>query len=190
MTYYRLIVTLSLMLVLVSCTTRQVREDYAGSTEQRLTSHSINQVMEKLPEADFALLSDQPVFLECLFLNEIEPLAYARRRLEMALLEKYRCRLVGDPAEAQFVLTVFFTSIGTDFDKNGISTPDLVLPGMGGPMSIDILALEMYHGITEFYYYIRDAEGRVVVRGRMLKKVVRNDTLLLPLITIPINTMR
>lgn len=57
-------------------------------------------------------------------------------------------------------------------------------------MSIDILALELYHGITEFYYYIRDAKGRVVVRGETLEKVIRNDTLLLPLITIPINTMR
>ncbi|ABW67417.1 hypothetical protein [Desulfosudis oleivorans] len=190
MTYYRLIVVLSLLLALASCSTRQVREDFAGSTEQRLTSHSINQIMEKLPEEDFVFLADQPVFLECFFLKEIEPLAYARRRLEMTLLEKYRCRLMSDPAEAKFVLTVFFTSIGTDFDKTGISTPDLVLPGMGGPMSIDILALEMYHGITEFYYYIRDADNRVVVRGEMLKKVVRNDTLLLPLITIPINTMR
>ncbi|MFZ5562778.1 MAG: hypothetical protein ACOZBW_01910 [Thermodesulfobacteriota bacterium] len=189
MKHYRLMMALSLLL-LVSCTTRQVREDFAGSTGQRLTSHSINLVMDKLPEKDFDILRGETVYLECLFLKNIEPLAYARRRLEMALLEKYQCRLAADPAQAKFRLTVFFTSIGTDFDKIGISTPDIVLPGMGGPMSIDVLALEMYHGITEFYYYILDAENRVLVRGDMLKKKARHDSLLLPLITVPINTVK
>lgn len=177
------------LLLMVSCSTRQVREDYAGATEQRLASHSINQLMEKLPEKDFSALTDASVFLECCFLKETDPLAYARKRLKMALVEKYHCRLVDDPVQAKFRLTVFFTAIGTDFDKLGITTPDMVLPLMGGAMSIDVIALEMYHGITECYYYIQDAGGNVLVKGDMLKQVVRNDTLVLPLITVPVNNL-
>lgn len=189
MKQHRLIMVLPL-LILAACSSRQVMENYAGSTEQRLTAHSINLAMEKLPEKDFSMLRGETVYLECFFLKQIEPLNYARHRLELALLEKYQCRLAADPTAAKFVLTVFFTSLGTDFDKAGISTPDIVLPGMGGPMSINVLALEMYHGVTEFYYYIRDAENRVVVKGEIIKKVVRNDSLLLPVITIPITSMR
>lgn len=185
---YGLTIVLALLLM-VSCTTRQIREDYAGATEQRLTSHSINEIMDKLQNENLSILTDAPVFLECCFLKEIEPLAYARKRLTMDLVQKYHCRLVDDPAQAEFRLTVFFTAIGTDFDKLGITLPDLVVPVIGGVLSFDVIAYEMYHGVTEFYYYIQDSEDNVIAKSAMLKQAVRNDSLLLPFITIPITRM-
>ncbi len=176
-------------LLLMSCSTRQITEKFAGSTEQRLTAHSIHNIMSRLPEKDFSLLKDKTVFVECFFLEDSALLAYARHRLKMALREKFQCRFTDASTAADYHLTVFFTSLGTDFDKTGISTPDIVLPGLGGFMGIDIITLEKYQGITELYYYLQDASGRVIVKSAPLKQVVRNDSLALPVITIPINTV-
>lgn len=184
----RLAIILAL-LVMVSCATRQVMDNYSGATEQRLVAHSVNKIMEQLPEEDFNVLSEESVFVTCLFLNESETLAYARNRMKMALVEKYGCRLVDDPEQAKFRLTVFFTALGTDFDKLGITTPEMVLPVMGGAFSIDVIALEMYHGVSELYYYIQDPAGTVIAKGDMLKQVVRNDTLVLPILTIPVSRL-
>ena len=178
-----------LLLLLAACSTRQIREDYAGATEQRLVSHSVNDLMEILPDKDISILAGHKVFLECFFLDNTPSLDYARRRLEMQLIEKYQCELVADSGDAEFLFNVFFTAIGTDFDKFGLSTPELVLPGAGGASSIDIIALEKYHGISELYYYILDSDNRMIAKGETIKKVVRDDSLALPVITIPINTV-
>jgi len=176
-------------LLLAACSTRQIREDYAGATEQRLVSHSINDLMEILPDKDISILAGHKVFLECFFLDNSPQFQYARERLAMRLIEKYHCELVSDPADAQFQFDVFFTAIGTDYDKFGLSTPELILPGAGGVSSIDIITLEKYHGISELYYYILDSGNRMLAKGETIKKVVRNDSLALPVITIPINTV-
>ena len=103
-------------------------------------------------------------------------------------MDKYKCRLVDDPADAEMEAYVFFTSLGTDIDKFGLSTPELAIPGVG-VSSIDLLALEMFHGISELYYYIEDDKGQIIAKSDMIKTTVRNDSLALPLITIPLNTV-
>ena len=187
---YRLIIALIVLGLLTACSARQITEHYSGATEQRLVTHSIHRLLENLPREDFAVLLNQPVFLECFFVNQTAgPLEYARQRLEMALKNQCNCRLVETPAEAAYTLTVFFTSLGTNFDKFGLTTPELILPVTGGISAIDIIALEMYHGISSCNYFITETGGQVIVAGQMKKKVVRNDSLKLPLISIPIKTV-
>lgn len=178
---------LSVML-LAACSSRQVMDQYHGSTAQRLTSHSVNDMIAGIPENDFSRLQNKPVYLACYFLNDIEPLAYAEKRLELELMDKYQCRLVKEPRDAEMRVYVFFTSLGTDTDKFGLQTPELAIPGMG-LSSIDVLSLEMFHGITELYYYIVDGKDQIVAKSDMVKTVVRNDSLALPMITIPVNTV-
>jgi hypothetical protein len=179
---------LGVLILLTACSTRHVVDQYHGATAQRLTSHSVNDMIADIPQKDFSRLQDKPVYLECYFLNDIEPLAYAKKRLELELMDKYQCRLVSDPADAQMQVYVFFTSLGTDADKFGLHTPELAIPGIG-LTSIDVLSLEMFHGITELYYYIVDDKDQIIAKSDMIKTRVRNDSLALPVITIPINTV-
>ena len=182
------LVILALIILLAGCSTRQVMDQYHGATAQRLTSHSVNDMIANIPETDFSSLKGKQVYLACYFLNDIEPLAYAEKRLELELMHKYQCRMVSAPGDAEMQVYVFFTSLGTDADKFGLYTPEVAIPGMG-LSSIDLIALEMFHGITEFYYYIVDDSGRITVKSDMMKTRVRNDSLGLPMITIPINTV-
>ena len=183
-------VVLIILCIVCSCSTREIREHYTGSTEQRLISLSINKLMTMLPEKDFSILRGEKVLLRCYFLESTGPFGYAQKRLEMELMDKYQCQMVEPSADANLILHVFFTSLGTDIDKFGISTPDMVLPVVGGFSSIDMIALAMFHGITELYYYILDSNHKVLIKGERIKSVTRNDSLLLPFITIPINTVK
>ena len=65
------------LILLTACSTRQVTDQYHGSTAQRLTSHSVNDMIVNIPEKDFIRLKNKSVYLDCYFLNDIQPLAYA-----------------------------------------------------------------------------------------------------------------
>ncbi|MFP4226403.1 MAG: hypothetical protein ACLFRF_06710 [Desulfobacterales bacterium] len=56
-------------------------------------------------------------------------------------------------------------------------------------LTSDLLSLEMFHGITELYYYIVDDREQIVAKSEVIQTRIRNDSLALPLITIPINTV-
>ena len=183
-------VILIVLCLVCSCSTREIREHYTGSTEQRLISLSINKLMTMLPEKDFSILRGEKVLLRCYFLESTALFEYAQKRLEMELMDRYQCQMVESSDDANLILHVFFTSLGTDIDKFGISTPDLVLPVVGGISSMDLISLSMFHGITELYYYVLDSDHQVLVKGKRIKSVTRNDSLSLPFITIPINTVK
>lgn len=183
------VVLILFLIFLAACSSRQVVDQYQGATAQRLTSHSVNDMIANIPEKDFSCLEGKKVYLSCYFLNSIEPLAYAQKRLELELMDKYQCRMVREPSEAEIRLHVFFTSLGTDTDEVGLRTPEIVIPGLGGFSQINLISLEMFHGVTEFYYYMVDNRDRIVAKSDMMKTVVRNDSLALPVITIPITTV-
>lgn len=169
----------------IACSTRQVVDGLAGATEQRLITHSIDKLMNNLPAEDFSQLSTKKVYLVSHFINKKE-LAnltdYAVSLLKSELEEKYQCLMVEDVTRADFELIVFFTSLGTDRDVAGFTLPPLLLPGTAGAITIDILALDMYHGVTELYHYIKDRTNQVMVKGEKIKAVVRTDKLALPII--------
>ena len=104
-------------------------------------------------------------------------------------MEKYNGTLVTTPESADMVLHIFFNAIGTDKDKSGLKTPDFVIPGEIGAVSIDIITLDMYHGISELYYYIVDQKSMVITRGDKIRSTVRTDKLSFPIISIPVNTL-
>ncbi len=169
-----------------SCTTRQVVDDFSGSTAQRLTTYSVDAVMDKLPGDSLSMLTDKQVHLECLFLEESPAVGYARRRLEMELIQRYRCTFVETPEEADFLLRFFFNSVGTDVDYAGFRTPEFALPGMPGMAGIDLLTLDMYHGVAECYYYLLDSDQKVLAKSGRVKAVIRSDKVGLPIISFPV----
>lgn len=195
----RSIFILSLVVLLSGCSTRGLNDRYASVTEQRLVTQSLDTLIRALPEQDFAPLQQQSVFLQAYFIEQpISPelgqaeqpsrVAFARQRLKMELQQRYACQLVERPEDAAFQVHFFFNAIGTDQDSLGITLPEIYLPGVG-VSKIDFLAVEMFHGVSEGYYYIVDSRQAVTLRGELQKARVRTDRLNLPFISIPLNTL-
>lgn len=185
--YLLIIITTSLLLI--SCSARGINDEYVSSTEQRLVSQSIDKLCKMLPDEDFEGLSSRKVFVEPFFISDPELLKFAVKRFEMELRFRFGADIVQKPEDSDIIISVFFNSIGTDTDAFGIKTPDFVIPGVGGGLGIDIITVDMYHGISEMYYYISDRKEDTVKRGENLKAVIRTDKLSLPVISIPINTL-
>ncbi len=185
----KILILCLLMLMTISCSTREILSDYSGSTQQRLITHSIRKLIDTLPENDFSGLREKKVYIESYFVHKSETLNYAKTRFKFELLDKYNCKIVEKKSESQIRVYVFFTSLGTDKDTFGISVPDFIVPGVGVIPGVKIIALDKYHGITELYYYITDENDMVISKSNQLKKTIRNDSLAFPFITIPISTV-
>ncbi len=195
----RLFIILVVTLLIGGCSTRGLNDHYASVTEQRLVTQSLDKLVKALPEGDFTVLQDKSVFLQAYFIEQpVYPeahmaeqsslLAYAKQRLKLELMKKYSCRLVEDLEEADYQVHFFFNAIGTDQDSLGISTPEIIWPGVGG-MQVDLIALEMFHGVTEGYYYIVDSQQNSTLRGPLQKARIRTDRLNLPFFSLPLNTL-
>ena len=178
-----------LTLLISGCSTRGMHDQYFGATEQRLLTRSIDELMKKLPDEDFQALCGKKVHLICHFVNPNATLRYAKSRLEIELQERFLIHLVPETDNADTVLEVFFDALGTDNDSFGFKTPSFIVPGFDGTVSIDIISLDMYHGISELYYYTVDQQTGGISRGDRLKAVSRADKLALPIISIPISSL-
>ncbi len=180
---------LTVILFCSSCSTRGVHDQYFGATEQRLVTHSLDQLISMLPEKDFMPFKDRKIYVECHFLEDNIPLKYALKRIEMEFVQKYACTVADSPESADVVYDFFFRALGTDQDSVGFSTPEFMIPGTVGTVSIDLIALDMYHGVSELYYYITETDAGEVSRGERIRSIIRTDKLALPIISIPISTL-
>lgn len=184
-----------LLVLLAGCSTRGLNDRYASVTEQRLVTQSLDKLIRALPQEDFNPLRWQTVYLRAYFIENStsdEPkaslLEFAQQRLRMELIEKFSCSVIEDSSVAAYQVHFFFNAIGTDQDRLGITTPQLFLPGVG-VSQIDFFAVEMFHGVSEGYFYIVDQQQARTVRGTLQKARVRTDRLNLPFISIPLNTL-
>lgn len=185
----RLLLILFIAVSLGGCSTRQVVSELNGSTAQRLVTHSVDRLMKQIPAEDFAFCKQTPVYVKPHFIKDSPLLGYATERFKMELAHNFDCNIVQVQTAADYKVDLFFTSLGTEFDIFGLSIPFLVIPGVSAASDINILAVEMFHGISEMYYYVSTADGRVMLRRDKTKASVRTDTFALPFITIPFNTM-
>ncbi|SLM29193.1 conserved exported hypothetical protein [Desulfamplus magnetovallimortis] len=184
------LIIFSSVMVISSCSTRGVNDEYFGATEQRLMTHSLDQLVSMLPEEDFMPFNEQNVYVECHFIEDEPPLKYALKRIELELTHKYSCTIVDSPDAADIICDFFFTAFATDQDSFGFKTPEFMIPGSSGTVSIDLIALDMYHGVSELYYYITDPRSNKVTRGERIKSIIRTDKLSLPIISIPVSTLK
>jgi len=171
------------------CSTRQVIPELDGSTAQRLVTHSVDHLMQKIPEEDFSSCRNKNVYIQPHFIKSSPLLSYATDRFKMELMQRFGCHLVDSKQAADYNVNLFFTSIGTEYDIFGLSIPFLVIPGISAASDINLLAVEMFHGISEMYYYVSDAKGQFIFRRDKTQATVRTDSFALPFITFPINTM-
>ncbi len=172
--------------LLTGCGSRQVQDSLAGSTAQRLVTHSIDDLAAGLPDSDFAPLRGQRLRLETHFIEEGPLKDYADRRLALELVRRFGIEVV-DEGPADLVMSVFYTSLGTDQGVLGFYLPLGFVPGLAETTRVNLITLEQFHGVSELYYFI-GPKGREQ-RGALMRARVRTDAVGLPIITIPISNL-
>lgn len=173
--------------LLSACSTRDIQHELSGSTAQRLISHSIDDLISQLDDPNLETLKGQKTFINSYFLNEHPLKLYADKRLAVELVNRFGTEVVSSQAESDQVITVFYTSLATDFDNFGISIPFGYIPGVDDSTTLNILTLEKYHGISELYYYVGPTGTEH--RSKVIQAVVKTDALGLPFITIPLSNI-
>lgn len=181
------LIVLIAAIAMTGCGSRQVQDSLTGSTAQRLVTHSIDKVVSQLPERDFAGLEGRRVFIESHFIERSEIRNYADRRLATELSRRFGAEIVYTRDEADRVLRVFYTSLGTDQNKLGFFLPLGYIPGIAETASLNLVTLEQFHGVAEMYYYF--GQHGHEQRSELLQGRVRTDALGLPIITIPISQL-
>ena len=174
------------LIVLAGCTTRQVSPVLEGSTATRLVTLSLDKFIEGLAkEPGIEALSGKTIHMSVHFLKDHQLLDYATRLLEnrLKMIHDVKFAELGEPSE--FDVDVFFNSIGTDSDDFGLSIPSLGFVSTPDG-TIDILSLDMFHGITEGYAIIEADNGDIESTDRLLARI-RRDNVSTPIISFPLN---
>lgn len=187
MLFKRILSILLLCTFLSACSTREASDQFSGSTGQRLLTYSINNLMAQLPEKDFKSLVGQPVYVRSHFIEESQTLTYTTQRLYMELTSRLNLNLVDSPEKARYELDFFFTSLGTDSDVFGLTIP--VFWANTAQPSLDILAVRMYHGVSEMYYFSKDKETGVVTPHDSILNRARTDRFTIPFFSFPVDDL-
>ena len=184
MRFISLIFILSLLL---GCSTRDIQDALSGSTSQRLVAHSIDDLISSIEDEKLDALKGKKVYINSYFLSDSNLKEYADQRIAVELKGRFGASVVDSQAESDQVMTVFYTSLGTDIDNFGISIPFGYVPGVADDTRLNIITLEKFHGISELYYYLGETGSEH--RRKVLQAKVKTDALGLPFITIPLSTL-
>jgi hypothetical protein len=184
---FRLPLILFFALLSAACGTRQVQDSLVGATAQQLLTHSIDDLAQRLPAADFAPHAGKRVHISSHFVDRVAVRDYADWRLGVELARRFDMQLVDDPDEADIRLEVFYTALGTDQSSKGFVLPVGFVPGLEESTRIDLITLEQFHGVAEMYYFL--GQTGVEHRGDVLQARTRSDALGLPIITIPLDSI-
>ena len=179
-----------LFCVAAGCSTRQTADVLEGSTSQRLVTYSLEKfVTELVKQPQVTVAADSRVLLNVLFLHDHPMVAYARQLIARQMEVSNGITVVSSHREdTDFEIDVFFNSIGTDRDSYGLSLPTLGLaPSPDG--KINILAIDMFHGLAEGYAVIKQVDTGAVARTNRLLARVRADNVATPVLDFPINQL-
>lgn len=177
-------------IVLSGCSTRQVQDQLSGSTAQRLVTHSVNKLISELPTSPLDELEGQRIWVDTHFIKNDPIVDYATARLKAEITKRHTITWAETREDAQRIVDVFFTSLGTDQDSFGLSLPVPTVTTESNDIGrIDLLAFNMYHGVSEMYFYVKNVAERKIVQSPTSKARIRTDKLALPIITIPLKTL-
>ena len=179
-------IALFLVAALVGCTTRQVSDTLEGSTAQRLVTLSLDRfIKELIQQPEIKALSDTPIQLRVHFLKDHQLINYATQLIALELQLTHNVSIASTDDTVDVEVDVFFNSIGTDSDDFGLTIPTLGVV-TSGDGTIDILALDMFHGITEGYAVVQGNDGSIQKTNRVLARI-RRDQVSTPIINFPLN---
>ena len=170
-----------------SCATREAAQSLQGSTAQRLVTYSLEKfVVDLVDQPEMQSLSGSPVHLRVIFLQDHPMVDYATQLIKRQMEATRNTSFVTTPSETEFELDVFFNSIGTDRDSFGLSVPTFGLSSTPDAR-IDLLAIDMFHGLAEGYAVIRRTDTGKIDKTRRLLARVRADNVATPVADFPIN---
>lgn len=181
------IILATLFITLTACSTRDLQDSLGGSTAQRLVTHSIDDLISNIVDEKLDALEGKKVFINAYFLSDSNLKDYADKRLAIELQNRFGAEVVSKQEASDQVMTVFYTSLGTDLDNFGISIPFGYFPGASDDAHLNILTLEKFHGIAEMYYYV--GETGTEHRSQVFQAKVKTDALGLPFITLPLSNI-
>jgi hypothetical protein len=185
---FRIFAVLLISTLLGACSTRESTENYRGSTSQRLLTYSINDLMTQIPESNFQALSGKTVYVESHFIERSQVLKYATQRLRLELTGRLNLILVDSPEKADYQLDFFFTSLGTDSDTYGLSIP-IFWVDTTESSSLDVLAVRLYHGVSEMYYYVKNRETGTIKAYPGIIARAKTDRFSTPLFSFPVDNL-
>ena len=188
--FLRCMVVFAMIIMLVSCSTREVSDSVSGATAQRLVTYSLEKFLADLVEQpELQAVKGANVNLRVYFLDDHDLLVYANRLLKHHLEQQFQVVLTDDAEIADFDIDVFFNSIGTDYDTYGLSIPTLGL-GATADSRISILSLDMFHGITEGYALVKNNSQNTSLQTERLLARVRADDVTTPILSFPIGEVK
>lgn len=187
MHFLKVFITVLVVISISACSTRDIQDELSGSTSQRLITHSIDDMVTQLEDEKLHALADKKVFINSYFLKNSQLKDYADKRLAVELESRFKAKVVTTQEESEEVMTVFYTSLATDFDNFGISIPFGYVPGVDESAKLNIITLEKFHGIAEMYFYVGPTGTEH--RSKVVQAVVKTDALGLPIITIPLSNI-
>lgn len=167
------LVILFFCLFLYSCSARQVVSVYEGSTAQRLITYSINRSVEDFPVRALRLMRGEKVYIELNYLEGMTGHTYLRHRI-VAELNNKGIDVVEDKSKATMIMDVFCTSLGTDNSYSGVNTP--AIPTIFGTLpTIKLFGVDLYRGITQFYFFLYNKSGTVKMKSKIVKGEAKSD---------------
>lgn len=161
------------LLLLCSCTARQVVTDYEGSTAQRLVAHSVDRAARHFAGQNLKLLKNKKLYIEFNYLEGMEGHEYLRNRL-LAELHYRGIETVADKSNADLFMDIFCVSLGTDNSYSGLTTPSIPT-AIGSVPKIKIIGADLYRGISEFYYFLHDKSGKLYFRSDIINGKAKSD---------------
>lgn len=178
---------LLIVILIAGCSTRQSHSAYSGSTAQRLVTHSIHKFARQLSDETFDTLRHQRVLLQSHAVRDNRTLHYAHDYITRELERRFNINFVYE--DPDYIIDIFFMSLGTDQDTFGLAIPIVDIFDASQRVTIDLMAVDMYHGITEGKIYVTEvSSGTVEARGRVMARV-RADIVSTPVFDFPVNTM-
>ncbi len=174
--------------VLTGCATRQVSDTLQGSTAQRLVTYSLEKFIVELADQPEVSLENESVHLGIYFIEDHPMIEYARQRLIAQLELMHGIQIAAPHEPAKFQIDVYFHSIGTDLDNFGLTIPSLGFFA-SADSEIEILALDMFHGVTEGYAIVKPLTGGSMRRTKRILSRIRRDNVATPIIDFPVNQL-
>ena len=180
---------ISLILTTLSgCATRQLTDTLEGATAQRLVTYSLEGfVTEILKQSQLELLSNTTVQLRVHFLQDHPMMNYATRLLTQQLKQTLGIEVSASEGNHGGYIDIYLNSLGTDQDSYGLSLPTFGLASTPDAR-INLLAIDMFHGVTEGYAVVETADGQTYKTERVLARV-RADNVATPVIDFPLNQL-
>ncbi len=176
------------LLLLFGCSTRQVSNTLEGSTAQRLVTYSLEKFVVELADQPELTLKNKRVHLNIHFLQGHPMIDYASELLavQLELVHGIQVSAAEDPAD--FQIDVFFNSLGTDVDNFGLTVPTFGLITTTDSR-LEVLALDMFHGVTEGHAIVKPEAGGEIRRTKRILTRIRRDNVSTPVVEFPLNQL-